>query len=53
MTHEQIIQTLMKIRINARWTLNGDTFDDLIWLDEVQVKPTSEEIEQAIEEEES
>lgn len=36
---------LLNIRPGASWTLNGETYDGLTWLDEGQPKPTLSEIE--------
>lgn len=40
---------LLSLRPGAEWTLNGDTYDGLVWLDTVQTKPTLVEINQEIE----
>ena len=42
-----IAKVLQIIRPGAQWSLNGDDYDGLIWLDAVQAKPTAEEIEAA------
>lgn len=42
-----ITKVLRAIRPGAAWTLNGDTYDGLTWLDKVQAKPTLAEIEAA------
>src|SRR3990167_10217572 len=42
-----IVKVLKSIRPGASWTLNGDAYDGLTWLDEVQSKPTLAEIEAA------
>jgi hypothetical protein len=44
MTHEDIVKKLLEIRSGAIWTLNGDTYDGLVWSDTIQVKPTAQEI---------
>jgi hypothetical protein len=43
-THEQICQWLLANRPGALWNLRGDTYEGLEWLDEVQPKPTAEEL---------
>lgn len=48
MTHREITKALNDIRANAEWTLAGDHYDDLTWLDENSAKPTLAEIEAAI-----
>ena len=35
---------ILSLRPGAEWTLNGDTYEGLNWLDENQTKPTVEEI---------
>jgi hypothetical protein len=42
-------QALLSLRPGAEWTLNGDTYEGLVWLDTVQQKPTLEEINEEIE----
>jgi hypothetical protein len=46
--HKQIVKALQDIRPNAEWTLRGDDFNSLEWLDEKQSKPSWKEIEEAI-----
>jgi len=36
---------ILSLRPGAEWTLNGDTYEGLNWLDETQTKPTAEEID--------
>ncbi len=42
-----IPKILITIRPGASWSLRGDTYEDLEWHDEVQVKPTLQEMEDA------
>ena len=42
--HDQLVALLHEIRPNAQWSLDGDTYEGLIWLDLVQSKPTEEEL---------
>lgn len=49
MQHKEIIKALKKIRVNAEWTLRGDFYEGLEWLDVNQTKPTKLEIDAAIE----
>lgn len=35
---------LQELRPAAQWVAYGDTYEDIIWLDEVQSKPTKEEV---------
>lgn len=44
MTHADIVAKLLEIRPGAQWELIDATYDGLIWLDTVQVKPTAQEL---------
>lgn len=45
-----IVQALFSLRPGARWDLNGDTYKGLVWYDENQLPPpTEEEVNQEIE----
>ena len=39
-----IASALSELKPNAEWTLRGDTYADLEWLDKNQTKPTEDEI---------
>lgn len=39
-----IAKALTTLRPGAQWVLRGDTYEGLEWLDQVQTKPTAEEI---------
>jgi hypothetical protein len=43
-----IVEALESLRPGARWSLDGDTYEGLEWLDETQSKPTKEEVEAEI-----
>jgi len=43
-----IVEALQSLRPNANWSLIGDTYDGLDWIDESQTKPTEEEINNEI-----
>jgi len=43
-----IVEALQSLRPNANWSLLGDTYDGLDWIDESQTKPTEEEINNEI-----
>ena len=43
-----ITQALIKLRPNAEWKVNGDTYADIEWLDENETKPTEAEVNQAV-----
>jgi hypothetical protein len=42
--HELIITKIQEIRPGATWTLRGDTYDGLEWLDDSATKPTAAEL---------
>lgn len=44
-----IINALLNLRPGAQWTLDRDDYEGLVWLDEIQTKPTKKEIAQEIE----
>jgi hypothetical protein len=46
--HKPIVKALLDIRPNAEWTLRGDDYASLEWLDEKQSKPSWQEIENAM-----
>jgi hypothetical protein len=39
-----ITKALISLRPNARWFLNGDSYEGLIWEDVAQTKPTEAEL---------
>jgi hypothetical protein len=39
-----ITKALASLRPNASWVIEGFTYDGIQWLDEVQTKPTLEEV---------
>ena len=43
-----IIGAITVLRPGAQWTIRGETYNDLEWLDKEQSKPTKEEIENEI-----
>ena len=45
-----ITSALLELKPNAEWTLRGDTYADLEWLDKNQTKPTEEEVNAKISE---
>ena len=47
MKHIEITKALRYLTPNAEWSLTGDNFDDIIWLDS-QEQPSKEEIEKTI-----
>lgn len=36
---------LQKIRPNSEWILNNDNYENLVWLDKEQTKPTKKEVD--------
>ena len=43
-----IVNALEALRPKAQWTLAGDSYANLQWFDEIQAKPTEQEIEEKI-----
>lgn len=43
-----ITKALVNLRPGAEWSLNGDTYEGLQWLDKTQTKPTEEEINEEL-----
>ena len=43
-----IVTALQSLRPNALWSLVGDQYANLNWIDEIQIKPTFEEIQDEI-----
>jgi hypothetical protein len=39
-----ITKAILSLRPGATWSLNGNTYDGLKWLDETQTQPTKEEV---------
>ena len=39
-----IVSALKVLRPKAQWTLAGNSYANLQWLDEIQTKPTEEEV---------
>lgn len=44
MTHSKITSALEGLRPGAQWSLMGDSYAGITWLDTVQVMPTETEI---------
>lgn len=44
-SRSMIVQALISLRPGAQWTLNGEGYSGLVWLDEIQPKPTQEELD--------
>ena len=45
-----IMSALLELKPGAEWTVRGDNYSDLEWLDKSQTKPTEEEINAKIDE---
>jgi hypothetical protein len=43
-----IARALQNLRPGAKWQLNGDTYEGIIWLDAIQTKPTKSEVTAAL-----
>jgi len=39
-----IVSALEALKPKAQWTLSGDSYANLEWLDEIQTKPTEDEV---------
>lgn len=48
MKHEEITKALNVLMPETKWTLSGDNFEDIVWLDETESKPTLEQVEAEI-----
>jgi hypothetical protein len=42
--HFNIVKALESLCSGAQWSMNGDTYEGIEWLDQTQTKPTIEEI---------
>ena len=47
--HFNIVKALESLCPGAQWSMNGDTYEGIEWLDQTQTKPTIEEINEEIE----
>lgn len=45
-----IVEALQSLRPGAAWSLEGNTYAGLVWLDQVQTKPTEQEVNDKISE---
>ncbi len=43
-----ITHALQSLRPGAQWSLNGDEYEGLVWLDEIQTQPTKKELEEEV-----
>ncbi len=48
MTQTEIANALIVLRPGAAWVVHGDTYDDIEWTDQVQIKPTLQEVQTAV-----
>lgn len=48
MTQFQIIDALNVLRPNSVWSIQGESYNDLVWSDLVQTKPTETEVNNEI-----
>lgn len=46
--NQKIVKALTRLRPNAEWTLLGDDYANIEWLDASQTKPTLAEVEAEI-----
>lgn len=47
MTHEQIIEALLALGFDSRWSLSGEDIDNMLWENDAP-KPTLEELQAAL-----
>jgi hypothetical protein len=45
---DKIVKALKDLRPNSQWSLTGETYEGLEWLENQTIKPTKAEIETAI-----
>ena len=43
-----ITQAIIRLRPNAKWQMTNNNYDELVWIDEEQTKPTLKEIKDEI-----
>lgn len=43
-----IANALLELRPGATWSMSGETYEGLNWTDEVQTKPTKQEVEDKV-----
>lgn len=44
MTHLELVSKILQVCPGAHFTLHGNTYDGLIWLDAPETKPTAQEL---------
>ena len=44
MREPYIVSALLALKPGAEWTIRGDNYSDLEWLDKSQTKPTEDEV---------
>lgn len=48
MKHEEITRALNVLVPETKWMLSGDNFENIVWLDETEPKPTLQQVEAEI-----
>ncbi len=48
MKHEEITRALNVLVPETKWMLSGDNFENIVWLDETEPKPTLEQVKAEI-----
>jgi hypothetical protein len=43
-----IVQALQVLRPRASWSMSGDDYNNLVWTDTVQTKPSKQEVEDKV-----
>jgi hypothetical protein len=42
--HDTIIAKIQALKPGTNWTFTGETYDGLVWLDDVATKPTAADL---------
>ena len=50
MSQVRISDALLQLKPGAEWSVNGNTYEGINWLDKTQTKPTEDEVNKKIDE---
>ena len=50
MSQVRISDALLQLKPGAEWSVNGNTYEGINWLDKTQTKPTKDEVNKKIDE---
>ena len=50
MSQVRISDALLQLKPGAEWSVNGNTYEGINWLDKIQTKPTEDEVNKKIDE---